>query len=234
MSRILGLCIVVVLGFYVAWPAYSAFAIKAAVESGDATELEAKVDFDQVRASLKPAVGTEVDKALSTAFQQSGKDNAQLLAQLKTGLMPSVVDLALATIVTPESLLRIYREGGDARKVIAKIVSEKIGGGGLGALAGLASGKVNGATLGDIFKTIGRSAPEDAQAATPGVQASEPGAAVLPARLGVANIKSFAITGPLGFSVGIAKVAAATQPDVTVDMAFTGMDWKVVGVRPRV
>lgn len=232
MARIFGFCIAALLGFYVAWPAYSAFSIKLAVDSANADTLAKKVDFDQVRSSLKPAVTTEVEKAMTAAIQQGGQDNAQLLTQLKVGLMPNVVEMALATVVTPESLLRIYREGGDAKTTITKIVSEKMGSGGLGALAGIAGGKASGGGgLSDIFKTIGRSAIPGETADAP---AAEPTASSAPAAFGIGNIKSFSVTGPLSFSVGVAKSAASPQADVDVDMGFTGFDWKVVGVRPRV
>ena len=232
MARVFGLCILALLGFYVAWPAYSAFAIKSAFDNANADKLATKVDFDQVRSSLKPAVSTEVEKVMTAAIQQGGNDNAQLLTQLKVGVMPNVIEMALATIVTPESLLRIYREGGDAKKTITKIVSEKMGSSGLGALAGLAGGKVNGGGgLSDIFKTIGRAA---VSGETPGATPVDPAASPAPAAVGIGNIKSFAVTGPLSFSVGVAKSAASALADVTVDMGFTGFDWKVVGVRPRV
>jgi hypothetical protein len=230
MARIFTICILAMLGFYVAWPVYSAFAIKSAVASGNADQLATKIDFDQLRSSLKPSVTLEVEKAMTAALQQGGKDNAQLLAQLKVGLMPSVVEIALATIVTPDSLLRIYQEGGDVKKTITKIVNEKMGGGALGALSGIASGKSNGG-LSDIFKTIGKvTAPEVPQPAAE-QQAVQP---LVSTSFGIKNIKSFAMTGLASFSVGVANSAAATLPDAVIDMAFTGYDWKVVGVRPRV
>jgi hypothetical protein len=50
---------------------------------------------------------------------------------------------------------------------------------------------------------------------------------------GLHNVKHFAMVGPLRFAIGVAKDAAALEPDVTVEMSFTGMDWKVTAVRPR-
>jgi hypothetical protein len=48
---------------------------------------------------------------------------------------------------------------------------------------------------------------------------------------GLRNVKHFGMVGPFRFAIGVAKDAAASEPDVTVE--FTGLDWKVTAVRPR-
>jgi len=50
---------------------------------------------------------------------------------------------------------------------------------------------------------------------------------------GLDNVKHFAILGPMAFEIGVAKDKAATDPDVIAEMRFTGMDWRVTAVRPR-
>lgn len=238
MGRLVGLLVVVLLGFYVAWPAYSLMSVKNALNTENVPLLAAKVDFPSVRQSLTPAVTAEVEKAAAAAVTQGGADNAALLGQLKTQMVPKIVELALATIVTPESLMRIYREGGDMRKTISDIVSEKMGGGsgGLGGLAGVLgggngpqkAGGLNDLLGGKLGGLLGKKEPP-APVAAP--VAARPGAK---GSFSMANIKRFSMTGPLGFSVGVAKDAAATLPDVETDLAFTGFDWKIVGVRPRI
>lgn len=250
MGRILGLILIGLLGFYVAWPAYSGYRIKTALDANDAAVLSAKIDFDSVRESLRPAVSVEADKAVTAAIERSGGDNRALLEQVKTQLMPKVVETALTSVVTPETLLRINREGGDIKKTIADIVAEKLGGaGGVGVLAGALGGadaKAAGGLLGTLGKaaegagidpgkvlggllgkTGGGSDPAPPSAQAPTGVGDKP-------KFGLSNIKSFGMNGPLGFSVGIAKSATATEADGTVDLAFTGGDWKIVGVRPRV
>lgn len=245
MGRLLGLLVLALLGFYVAWPAYSGYRIKNAFDTGNPQLLAAKVDFDAVRITLQPAVSLEVDKAMTAAVQQGGAENAALLGQLKVQLMPKVVDLALTNVVTPENLLRIYREGGDVRKTIKDIVAEKMGGaGGLGALAGAVGGtsgggdllgtlgKASGLDLGKLGGLLGRK-PEAGPPSAPAVPPVPAASGAKPA-VTLANIKSFAVNGPLGFSVGVARDAAASAPDVVADMAFTGGDWRLVGVTPRI
>ncbi|MEQ1694901.1 MAG: DUF2939 domain-containing protein [Hyphomicrobiaceae bacterium] len=238
MGKVLAIVIVALLGFYVAWPAYSLMSVQNALNTENVPLLAAKVDFPQVRQSLTPAVTAEVEKAAAAAVTQGGADNAALLGQLKTQMVPKIVELALTTIVTPESLMRIYREGGDVRKTISDIVSEKMGSGagGLGALAGVIGG--GGHKTGGLNDLLGgkfggllgkKDAQGQAQPAPP--VAAKPAAK---AAFSIANIKRFSIMGPLGFSVGVAKDAAATVPDVETDIAFTGLDWKIVGVRPRI
>ena len=243
MAKILGVGLLVLLGFYVAWPAYSLMSVKNALNSDNVPLLAAKVDFPSVRQSLTPAVTTEVERAVAAAVAQGGAENAALLGQLKTQMVPKLVELALATIVTPESLMRIYREGGDMRKTISVIVSEKMGGGGgLGGLAGVLGGGGGGKPggLNDLLggKLGGSWGKKDAPGQTaPVAPAPAPAPAAASggkASFSTANIKRFSMNGPLGFSVGVAKDTAATEPDVNTDVAFTGMDWKIVGVRPRI
>ncbi len=253
MGRLLGLILIAAVIFYAAWPGYSAYRIKTALDTNDAAALESKVDFDAVRQSLKPAVTIEAEKAMTAALAHGGADNAALIEQFKGQIMPRIIDTALTTIVTPETLLRIHREGGDLRKTLRDIVNEKLGGAGsLGALAGALGGPggKQGALLGqlgkmaegagvDPGKVLGgllrsENAVRDADAAPVAAEPAAPAAGSAKAAYGLANIKSFAINGPLGFSLGVARNAAATEPEVTADWAFTGGDWKLVGVRPRV
>lgn len=239
MAKFFGLLVLVLLGFYVAWPGYSLMRVKNALESDNVPLLAEKVDFPRVRVSLTPAITAEVEKAAAAAVTQGGAENAALLTQIKTQMVPKIVELALATIVTPESLMRIYREGGDMRKTISVIVAEKMGsGGGLGALAGVRGGAggqkpgglndLLGGKLGGLFgKKEGGGEPSP-------VAPSPVAAPAAKQAFSMANIKRFSIAGPLEFSVGVAKDAAATEPDVITDLAFTGLDWKIVGVRPRI
>lgn len=248
MGKLIGLIIAAMLGFYVAWPAYTGYCIKNALDTGNADLLAAKIDFDGVRSTLKPAVTAEVEKAVTASLQQGGAANDALLQQLKTQLMPKVVETALAGVVTPETILRIYREGGDFKATLGKIIGEKTGGAGLGGLAGAAgaSGGANGRfgdLLGDVSKAAGAAgidpskalggllgtttAPAPAPAPAPAATAAKP-------QYSLANIKRFSMNGPLAFSVGIARDLAATEPDVTADVAFRGGDWKIVGLTPKI
>lgn len=252
MRTIIGLVVLAVLGFYVAWPGYSAYRIKTALDTDNAELLAAKVDFEQVRASLKPAVTAEVEKAMTAAVQQGGAANEALLQQLKGQVMPKVVDSALTAIVTPESILRFHRER-DYKATLAKIIAEKMGAGSLGALTGAAGGgAAGGARIGDVIGGIGKAtgidpgkmlgglfgkkepaAETSPPAGTAKAAGGDSGEAAKP-KFSLANIKSFSMSGPLGFAVGVAKDPAATLPDLTADLAFTGSDWKLVGLRPRV
>ena len=242
MFRILGIIVVALLGFYVAWPGYSAYRIKTALDNDDAALLAAKVDFDGVRTSLRPAVTAEVERAMTAAVQSGGAGNEPLLQQLKGQVMPKVVEGALAAVVTPESILRIHREGSDYKVTLIKIIGEKMGSGGLGALTGAPIGGAGG--LGDLIGSIAKATGSDPGKALGGLFGKKDAApAPEPVAAGkadgkrtftMANVKSFAMNGPLGFSIGIAKDPAATAADVTADLAFTGGDWKVVGLRPRV
>ena len=55
-----------------------------------------------------------------------------------------------------------------------------------------------------------------------------------PPALRLSNIKRFAFTSPTSFEIGIAKDASSSEPDLTVQMGFRDMDWKLIGLVPKV
>ena len=55
-----------------------------------------------------------------------------------------------------------------------------------------------------------------------------------PSALRLSNIKRFAFTSPTSFEIGIAKDASGSEPDLTVQMGFRDMDWKLTGLVPKV
>jgi hypothetical protein len=57
---------------------------------------------------------------------------------------------------------------------------------------------------------------------------------VKPAALGLSNIKRFAFTSLTSFEIGIAKDASSSEPNLTVQMGYRDMDWKLIGLVPKV
>jgi Protein of unknown function (DUF2939) len=251
MKKLIGLVLLGLIGFYGLWPAYSGYQINNALQMKDAALLARKIDFDAVRVSLKPAVAEEVAKQLDSAGKDSGLGGL-LGGELKKQLLPQIVETAVATIVTPANVIRIYSEGGDLKSTVEKIMREKMAQGGLGQLGGAAGGGgavpalPGGITLpgglgglGDLMGkagidpskvggAIGSTAPKPA---TP-TPAATTTAKATPA-FGLSNVKHLALAGPLGFEVGVAKDAAATKSDVIAGMSFTGFDWKLTKIVPN-
>lgn len=263
MRRIIVLALFLAIGFWGVWPAVSGWQIQSALKDGNAAALSSKIDLDSVRASLKPAVGSEVGKRLDEALAKAGPGGLVLGGDLKKQLVPQIADRAVATIVTAENMIRIYRDGGAIKDSVAKIIGEQMGNaGGLGALGG--AGSAGGAGLGDLAKGLGgaaggldklggagglggllgggRKSPvtditgrdDTASAAKPDTkETAKPDAKAPPEGFGLGNIKSFGLSGPLGVYVGVAKDSAAKEPDLTAEMSFTGFDWKLTGLRPK-
>jgi Protein of unknown function (DUF2939) len=260
MKKLIGLLVLALLGFYVVWPAWSGYQIYTALNDKDASLLERKIDFPSVRDSIRPVVTGEVEKQVDQQLKQAGGGlGAAIGGDLKKQLMPKMVDLVLQTVITPANVIRIASEGGDAASTVRKIFEEqmakaggmpgmpKLGGaGGIGGVAipGGAGGGLGG--LGGIVNQmgglpglpgLGGAAPQ-VPAATPST--AKPAAAPAPTtaagktKFGFANIKSFGFNGPLGFKIAIAKDPAASTPDVTAGMSFSGFDWKVTEVIPRI
>ena len=192
--------VVLLAGFYVAWPAWTARSIRNAIEADDPAALERNIDFPRVRERAKPFVAAEMERSLERLKQGSGGIGAAIAGQLKGALGGKIADAAVDSILTPANVVRMVRQGKDLRRVIREIGSERQAGG----------------------------------AQQPGAPAdTPPQAGNDPRRLGLANIKSYRITGPLTLSVGVAREAAATEPDVTAELEFSAGGWKVVGIVPR-
>ena len=233
------IALIAVLGFYVAWPAWTGYRIAKAFETQDPALLEAKIDFPSVRTSLRPTVSAEVERTIERTRRDAGPLGALIAGQIKTDVTTRLVDGALNSVITPPNVIRIAREGGNFKQTMERVMLEQVGkglggsdGGGrqAGGLGGLGDRIPGG--LGGIAKELGG---QRRQVVTVVPAQPAPGSASSPPKtsFGIGNIKSFAFDGPLAFSVGVARDQAASEPDLTATLRFTGGDWKVVGLVPR-
>lgn len=245
MKRLLLLVVVLLLGFYVAWPGWSAYQIDSAIKAKDTATLEHKIDFPSVRTSLRPAFTQKVSEIYDLQLKQAGGTGAMIGGQLKKDLIPGMVELLLNTIITPENVIRIVHEGRQAKDSIDRWLSEEMARSGKlpGLIPGGGAGQTGGfqvpGGLGNIGELAGKfgfgqgGGPGEAPAPTPQPAPKAAPVSTPPPSYGIENIKTFNILGPLAFEIGVAKDKAATEPDVTAEMRFTGTDWKVTGVRLR-
>ena len=204
----------VLLAFYVGWPMWSAYRIHSALESNDTETLDRKVDFPSVRASLKPVVSSEVERALDRAAGRGGNLGQILGGVLKQQLGPQLVETILNGFVTSRSVSEIYSRRGDIRGIVA----ERVG-----------KGRTDGGGQAPQAEPV-----KDAPAAQENVGDAKASPGRKPReKPSLANVKRFAITGPLAFEVGLARDKQATEPDVTAQIGFKDLDWKLVGLVPR-
>ena len=241
MKRLLLLVVFAAMLFYVAWPAYSAYVIKTALDNNDADTLNARIDFPAVRASLRPAITAKVEATLDAASAKAGPSGAKIYAALKTKFMPKIIEAALDRALTPEALVRINAERGSIKDILDRLVAEQVtktGGSGLGGLVGAFSqgGALGngdnasdqskfdaGKVLGGLFgKKDGGSNEAPAQPPT--------GKA---APMTWRNIKGYGLDGLTGVHVSVAKDAAASGPDVTARMSFDGTGWLITSAYSR-
>jgi hypothetical protein len=232
VKRIVGLIVVALLCFYVAWPAWSGYTIRTAVQDSEPDRLAAKVDFEQVRERLRPVVTQKVEEGFERYQTQLGATGTVILGQLRKDVGPKIVDASLKALLTPQMIIRIAHEGGSIKESLDRIMREQIGRGlpaGGTPAAGDAGTPAQG--LGGLIgKALGRGTQP---AAGSDVPATVPAPASGRRKYSLANIKSFGFGGPLSFRVGVARDVAAAEPDLTVEMSFTGGDWKVTGLIPR-
>ncbi|MFM9943530.1 MAG: DUF2939 domain-containing protein [Hyphomicrobiaceae bacterium] len=235
MKRIVALLVLGLLAFYAGWPAWSGYRIGQAFRNEDPNLLASKIDFASVRTSLKPVIATEVSGRVERAKREAGPLGNLIAGQFKDELVTRIVDGTLTSVVTPESVIRIARQGGNLREAVEKVVIEQVGraGGGTPGSAGNERGGLRlpgGLNLPGVGTIPGRKAGDEEQAKPS--NGPQPTGGQKPS-FGIGNVKKFSINSPLSFTVGVARDPNATEPDVTAIMAFTGLDWKVVGIIPR-
>jgi Protein of unknown function (DUF2939) len=254
LFSLLVLAVLAVVGFYVVWPAWSGYRIWTALEARDAAALEGKIDFASVRDALRPVVTSEADREIDAQLKQAGGGlGAALGGNFKKEIMPKLVETMLSKVITAENVIRIAAEGGDLKTSVMKILMEQIekdggipglpGGGGniLGGLGGLAGKAAPLALPGGLAGIPGLGGLPGFGGAKPKVEAT-PGptapvtttaAPTVKRSFGMGNIKGLGLDGLLGLQASVARDPAATKPEVTAGMRFTGFDWKVTKVVPH-
>jgi hypothetical protein len=239
MRKLTAVVVLALLGFYVGWPLWTGYRISQAFQSQDAALLATKVDFASVRASLRPVVANEVAGSIERARRDAGPLGGLIQGQLKDDLLARLVESALATAVTPDNVIRIVRQGGNLRQAFERIMLEQVGrGAGAPGAGGGDAGSVR--VPGGIAGLPGLGTIPGLPR-RPGGSGQEPQKSAEPARpagdekpsFGLGNIKRFGFSGPLGYVIGVARDPASSEPDVTAELAFTGFDWKVVRIIPR-
>ncbi len=251
MKRLIGLVVLLLLGFYVAWPGWTGYQIASALNGRDSPTLERKIVFDDVRRGLKPTVMEKIAELIDKS--QSSAIGGVIAANMGAGAREKLADTALQRLVTAPNLIRVVHDGKSFKENAERILMEQIGSVGIPGLggAGLGSGGKPGGGgfqipggLGGFAEKMGvdpskitgipgMGAPKAASPPAAPQAGSAAGQGAAP-RYGFSNIKKFGFKGPLAFEVGVAKDPAAVEADVTVEMRFVGGDWRVVAVRPRV
>ncbi len=92
---------------YGAAPFFTAWQIREAVRHGDVPTLQAKVDWQSVRHSLKSSL-TETRQALIELTDAAGLARPGLWQRMKMAAMPFLTDPLIDRYVTPESAPRLY------------------------------------------------------------------------------------------------------------------------------
>lgn len=242
MRRTIGwlvvLAVFLLAGFYVAWPSWTGYRIMNALEAKNPALLAQKIDFDSVRISLLPVVRARVDQEIDKKVADAGPLGQAIGPKLKSELAPKIADMALATLVTPENMIRIASEGGSIKDNVERILREQLPSVGAPGNIGPTATPIGGAKglgglLGEAAKQLGGGVAKSAEPAS--TSSPAPTAAKAPGKpsFSLANIKSFAMTSLASFAVGVVRDPAMKEVDLTAEMAFRGGDWKLVGLVPR-
>ncbi len=181
MKKFIFLIVVLVLGFYVGWPAFSGYQINQALQGDDAGALEDKIDFASVRQSLRMPILAKVDQRMTSTMKSLGPAAAMLGGSIPKEKIATIVDGALGDVVNAARVIEIYGKGGDFAGAMQDAVMKQIdklggvgalfasndsaganagggdaGGGGLGgALGGILGGKKLPKGLGGLGAALG-------------------------------------------------------------------------------
>lgn len=267
MKRLILLIVVIVFGFYVAWPAFSGYQINKALKGNDADALSRKIDFPSVRQSMRGPILAKIDERMVSVMKQLGPAAAVLGGGVKKQQIASIIDASLADVINPQRVMAIYAKGGDFTGAMRDSILKQIdkmggfasllgggkeaggngapgngGGGGMslggiklpGGLGAVLGGKKAGGLVGQLAGKAGLNSGKIKDMLFPGKSkmAASSGDGK-PASFGLSNIKKLGFAGPLGLQLGVARDSAASAPDVTAQMEFSGFDWKVTKLIPN-
>lgn len=102
-GRLLPLVIGALLLLYIAWPYFSLWRFTAAVRAGDANELEARVDFESLRKSVKEQLRAKIAASRENQPGQPKKSD-RFFGALSSDFGPRLVDTLVDAYLTPEGL----------------------------------------------------------------------------------------------------------------------------------
>jgi len=100
-------------GWYAFSPAYALSQLRDAAIEGDQAELEERVDFDAVRTSMKEQMKAQV--AVELMKEQDENPLAAMGGMMAMGVMDTMID----SMVTPEMIVGIVKEGSLAQESMA-------------------------------------------------------------------------------------------------------------------
>lgn len=126
MKRFLLLVVLLLVGFYVAWPAFSGYRIYQSLQNSDPALLAAKIDFPSVRSSMRGPVLGQVNTRIESVLKDMGPATQLLGRQIPRDNIEKIIDGALETVVSPEQIAEIYGKGGDLNAAIKDAVLNEI------------------------------------------------------------------------------------------------------------
>ncbi|MGI9480661.1 MAG: DUF2939 domain-containing protein [Hyphomicrobiaceae bacterium] len=126
MKRLILLVLLLAIGFYVAWPAFTGYRIYQGLEGNDPATLAAKIDFPSVRQSMRGPVLAQVNTRIETVMKELGPATQVVGDQIPRDNIEKIIDGALATVVEPKRIAEIYANGGDINAAIKEAVLEEI------------------------------------------------------------------------------------------------------------
>lgn len=236
MRRLVSLLMLALIAFYVAWPAYSLYRIRGALDGQDAATLAAKIDFPSVRENLRPYASAEMTKTIDKVEGAGGVFGQQFKDQLQG----KAVDALLVGIVTPENIIKAYAERKslkdllNARNAASNPAVQGAAVDELSKKTGVDIGKVVGGLFGKKKDPVADAQPQPAPAPTPVAAPAPSGEASAKPAYSLQNVKGFGPLGPLGFWVGVARDKAAAAAELVAEMHFVDGDWKITALKPQV
>src|SRR5215475_5090712 len=116
------LILVLGMGYYIAWPAWSAYELQDAIKSKDLVTLARKIDFPSVRTSLRASA---VEKLAELHDQPNSPLTGAVSSERnRKDVGTPIVDQLLKRAATPDGLLRITREEGPLKTSVERLLRD--------------------------------------------------------------------------------------------------------------
>jgi hypothetical protein len=120
------LLLIVLATSYVAYPFYTAWAIREAMQSGDSGYLEKKIEWDSVRESLRQSIGAAaLTPGAADDATQAPEQTPSLWQRLKMGIGRRAVDGIVDNYVTPEGLPQLFGVRNAYREVSGEAAAHR-------------------------------------------------------------------------------------------------------------
>lgn len=127
--------ILIAVGFYVVWPAWTAYQIREAMIRKDTAALASHIDEGAMQRAMRGVVAAEVRRTMDRLLTELGPAGQLLAPQIKNEIAARLTVAAQVAVATPASVMRAVAAKEPAKIIEEIVVAEARGAGGIMGLS---------------------------------------------------------------------------------------------------